>query len=96
MTLWIISIVLAFVVTAVVGLLLWMILSKARQINDGVSQIWDVGQMIAANTIHVPALASTNSIAGSIIEKAPVLVSVLEQIEAHTSTCSHCPSCLDS
>ena len=60
MDIWIISVVLAYVVTAVVGLLLWMILAKAKQINDGVSQIWDVGQMIAANTIHVPALIQTN------------------------------------
>ena len=95
MTLWIISIVLAFVVTAVVGLLLWMILSKAKQINAGVSQIWDVGQMIAANTIHVPALITTNATVGAIITKAPVLLEKLEQIESHAVGCENCPNCLE-
>jgi hypothetical protein len=96
MEIWIISIVLAFVVTGVVGLLLWMILSKAKQINDGVSQIWDVGQMIAANTIHVPALITTNAVAGAIIAKAPVLLEELEKIETHAVSCENCPNCLES
>ncbi len=94
MTLWTVSVVLAFVVTGVVALLLWMIVSKARQINDGVSQIWDVGQMIAANTIHVPALIQTNAIVGSITAKAPILLASLDQIKAHAVGCENCPNCL--
>ena len=95
MDIWIISVVLAFVVTAVVGLLLWMILAKAKQINDGVSQIWDVGQMIAANTIHVPALIQTNSLVNSITEKVPGLLGELDQIESHAQSCENCPKCID-
>ncbi len=95
MDIWIISVVLAFVVTAVVGLLLWMILAKAKQINDGVSQIWDVGQMIAANTIHVPALIQTNSLVNSITEKVPGLLGELDQIESHAQSCENCPECID-
>ncbi len=95
MQIWIISVVLAFVVTAVVGLLLWMILAKARQINDGVSQIWDVGQMIAANTIHVPALIQTNLLVGSITARVPGLLGELDQIESHAKSCENCPKCID-
>jgi hypothetical protein len=95
MDIWIISVVLAFVVTAVVGLLLWMILAKAKQINDGVSQIWDVGQMIAANTIHVPALIQTNSLVKSITKKVPGLLGELDQIEFHAQSCENCPKCID-
>ena len=95
MDIWIISVVLAYVVTAVVGLLLWMILSKAKQINDGVSQIWDVGQMIAANTIHVPALIQTNSLVNSITKKVPGLLGELDQIEFHAQSCENCPKCID-
>ena len=95
MDIWIISVVLAFVVTAVVGLLMWMILAKAKQINDGVSQIWDVGQMIAANTIHVPALIQTNSLVKSITKKVPGLLGELDQIEFHAQSCENCPKCID-
>lgn len=95
MEIWIISVVLAYVVTAVVGLLLWMILAKAKQIDDGVSQIWDVGQMIAANTIHVPALIQTNSLVNSITEKVPGLLGELDQIESHAQSCENCPKCID-
>ena len=95
MDIWIISVVLAFVVTAVVGLLLSMILAKAKQINDGVSQIWDVGQMIAANTIHVPALIQTNSLVNSITEKVPGLLGELDRIESHAQSCENCPKCID-
>ena len=95
MDIWIISVVLAYVVTAVVGLLLWMILAKAKQINDGVSQIWDVGQMIAANTIHVPALIQTNLLVNSITKKVPGLLGALDQIKSHAQSCESCPKCID-
>ena len=95
MDIWIISVVLAFVVTAVVGLFLSMILAKTKQINDGVSQIWDVGQMIAANTIHVPALIQTNSLVNSITEKVPGLLGELDRIESHAQSCENCPKCID-
>ena len=94
MNLWIISLVLAVVVTFVVGLLLSLIYWQAEKINSGVSQIWDVGQAIASNTIHIPALIQTNVQLHKILDDVPVLMSELDRIKDHASECSCCPRCI--
>ena len=94
MNLWGISLALAFVVTIVVGLLLSLIHRQAEKINAGVSQIWDVGQAIASNTIHIPALIQTNSQLKKILGDVPALISELDRIKEHTNECTCCPRCI--
>lgn len=55
-TLWWIAIAAALVVTLVVGLLLYAIISSAERIRHRLVAIWGRGQMIANNTIHIPLL----------------------------------------
>lgn len=55
-TLWWIAIAAAFVVTLVVGVLLWAIISVAERIRRQLAAIWGRGQMVANNSIHIPLL----------------------------------------
>ena len=94
MTLWWISILLGAVVTLVVALLLAGILSEARKIDAGASRIWDVGQMIASNTVHVPDLNRTNHFVEKILTGVPGLLDSLARIRQHARTCPGCPACV--
>ena len=67
---WIVSLVVFVVVLVVVAVLLTLILATAKQIRAGVSAIWNVGQKVANNTIHLALLDRTNHIAGKILESA--------------------------
>lgn len=94
MTLWTVSLVIAFVVTVVVALLLWAILRQARTIERTAGDIWKGGTRIANNTVHVPDLARTNLFAGRILDRAPELDDRLAWIRQHCETCPGCPECV--
>ena len=94
MTLWWISILLGAVVTLVVASLLAAILSEARKIEAGASRIWDVGQMIASNTVHVPDLNRANHFVEKIIAGVPGLLASLQRIRQHARECPGCPACV--
>ena len=53
---WWITLALGLVVTLVAALLLVVIINDAKTILYGVSRIWDCGQRVANNTIHIPIL----------------------------------------
>ena len=53
---WWITSALGLVVTLVAALLLVTIINDAKSILQGVSRIWDCGQRVANNTIHIPIL----------------------------------------
>ena len=53
---WWITLALGLVVTLVAALLLVVIINDAKTILNGVSKIWDSGQRVANNTIHIPIL----------------------------------------
>ena len=53
---WWITLALGLVVTLVAALLLVTIINDAKSILQGVSRIWDCGQRVANNTIHIPIL----------------------------------------
>ena len=91
---WIASLILGVVVSLVVTLLLWLIHSTAGKIDGLVSKIWDTGQRVANNTIHIPALARTNAVAGEILETALRINSGAEAIAAHAKGCPGCPHCM--
>ena len=50
------TLALGLVVTLVAALLLVTIINDAKSILQGVSRIWDCGQRVANNTIHIPIL----------------------------------------
>ena len=91
---WWVSLVLGVVVSAVVTLLLWLIHRGAATINGRVSRIWDVGQRVANNTVHIPALYKTNEVAGQILATALRINAGAAAIESHANGCPGCPQCM--
>lgn len=92
-TVWAIALVVAVVVVVVVGALLSLILRTARQIDAAAATVWAVGQRIANATVHIPLLATTNRIAGQILERAAGIDAAAAAIEQHASGCPSCPAC---
>ena len=82
------------VVLMVVAALLTLILREAKRIHAGVSEIWNVGQKVANNTIHIALLDQTNHVAGRILASAKGIVGATAQIGAHASSCPGCPACV--
>ena len=67
---WRASLALGLVVALVVTLLLWLIHQTAKAIDNTASKIWDTGQWVANNTIHIPILYRINTVAGKILGTA--------------------------
>ena len=59
--LWWVALGLGVVVILVATILLLIIINNARTIHQAVSKIWDTGQRVANNTIHVPILGQSIS-----------------------------------
>ncbi len=59
---WIVTLVIFAVVLLVVATLLTLILMTSKRIHGGVSAIWNVGQKIANNTVHLAMLEWIGSI----------------------------------
>jgi hypothetical protein len=57
--LWSVSLGLGVVVILVAAILLLVIIGDAKTIHFAVSKIWDTGQKVANNTIHIPILQKT-------------------------------------
>ena len=91
---WWTSLALGLTVSLVVALLLWLIHDTACTINGVVSRIWDVGQRVATNTVHIPALYKTNAVAGEILATALNINAGVTAIEAHANGCPGCPQCM--
>ena len=91
---WITSLVIFGVVLVVVAILLTLIVAEARRIKAGVSEIWNVGQGIANNTIHIALLEKTNHVAGQILESARGVVGTTAAIKTHAESCPGCPACV--
>ena len=91
---WWVSLALGLVVSLVVTLLLWLIQSTAVTINKTVSRIWDTGQRVAANTVHIPTLYKTNAVAAEILATALNINAGAAAIEAHANGCPGCPQCM--
>lgn len=91
---WWVSLALGLVVSGVVALLLWLIHRSAATIDGHVSNIWDVGQRVANNTVHIPALYKTNEVAGQILATALRIDAGAAAIERHATGCPGCPDCM--
>lgn len=91
---WITSLVIFVVVLVVVAVLLTLILRAARDIRAGASIIWNVGQRIANNTIHLALLEKTNAGAEAILGSAVGVIGATGAIQAHAADCPGCPACV--
>jgi hypothetical protein len=87
LTVWWVSLGIGVVVIVVVAVLLTLIVRTARQIEEGVSNIWIVGQSIANNTVHIPLLHRTNQIVDGILERASGIDRASAAIEQHATDC---------
>lgn len=95
-TIWMITLGVFFVVLIVVAILLTLILRTAREITGGVAAIWNVGQRIANNTIHIALLKKTNVVAGKILASAVGIVHATAAVQEHAKDCPMCPACVIS
>ena len=91
---WILSLVIFVVVLVVVAVLLTLILRTAKQIRGGVSAIWNAGQRVANNTIHLALLDRTNHIAGQILQSAGGVAAATAAMAEHATRCPGCPDCV--
>lgn len=91
---WTWSLVVFTVVLVVVAVLLTLVLHAARDINAGVAAIWNVGQRVANNTIHLALLEKTNAGAEAILESAVGVIKATSAVEAHAGDCPGCPACV--
>ena len=91
---WWTSLVLGLVVSLVVALLLWLIHREAAIIDACVSKIWDTGQRVANNTVHIPVLYRTNEAVAQILATALRINDGAAAIEAHANGCPGCPHCM--
>ena len=91
---WTLSLVVFTVVLVVVAVLLTLILRAARDVNAGVSAIWNVGQRIANNTIHLALLEKTNAGAEAILKSAVGVIKATATVKEHSADCPGCPACV--
>ncbi len=57
---WRFSLAAGLAVIAAVAVLLETVARTAESIQDGTAKIWEVGKLIANNTVHVPLLVRIN------------------------------------
>jgi hypothetical protein len=81
-------------VLIVVAVLLTLVLRVAREIHTGVSAIWNVGQRVANNTIHLALLEKTNAAAEQILDAAVGVIGATGAIQTHAQGCPGCPACV--
>lgn len=91
---WTWSLVIYTVVLVVVAVMLHLIRREAARIHAGASEIWNVGQKIANNTIHIALLDTTNFVAGHVLSSAVGVAGATGALQAHTQSCAGCPACI--
>lgn len=91
---WWVSLALGLVVAGVVTLLLWLIYKTAVDIDGVASKIWDTGQRVAGNTIHIPILYRINNSVDQILVTALQINDGAAGIETHANGCPGCPGCM--
>lgn len=94
MNLWVLSLVLGTAVVVVVAILLLLILAQAREIRRRAAAIWEAGQDVAGNTVHIAGLAHVGHRLDRILGLAPGLLEQLGAILNHAERCSRCPRCI--
>lgn len=93
-TVWALTLAIAAVVVVVVAILLTLVLRAARDVRDGVAAVWNTGQRIANNTIHIALLARTNLLADRILAAAGGVANATAAVQEHARGCPGCPTCV--
>lgn len=91
---WILALVLLFVVTLVVWLLLRLVATTARDINATASVIWQRGQQVANNTVHIAKAYEIRDGVDAILVRAGSIAVSAATIKAHAEACPGCPACM--
>ena len=91
---WVTTLVIYAVVLVVVAVLLTLVLRAAREVREGVSTIWTIGQQVANNTIHIALLDTTNHVAAEILTSAKGIVAATGAMGTHAAQCPGCPDCV--
>jgi hypothetical protein len=94
MIIWAISLALGLVVTLVVAALLWWLHREATRILAAVTGVWEAGQRVANNTVHIPLLYKTESSVVGILAAAGGILAAASAIETHAAGCPGCPQCM--
>jgi hypothetical protein len=94
MFLWQIALIVTFVVALVVAGLLFWLHNRARVIDRLVAAIWQAGQRVANNTVHIPQLYGIADGVEVILAKASRVAEHAAAIEAHAADCPGCPQCI--
>lgn len=92
--LWTLTLIAFAIVLVAVAVLLTLVLRAARDIRSGVAAIWNAGQRIANNTVHIALLERTNATAGRILEAAGGVLGATAAIRRHAEQCAGCPECV--
>ncbi len=72
-------------VIGVMALLLDRLLKTAMDIQHSLTDVWQVGKLIANNTVHTPLLGHTNQILDGTLEAAQGIEGATERIERATA-----------
>ena len=91
---WFSALIIGLVVSLVVSILLWLIHREAVIIDGVASRIWDTGQRVANNTIHIPVLYRINEGTDQILVTALSINEGATAIETHANGCPGCPNCM--
>ena len=78
---WRLSLAAGLAVLAVVALLLETLVRTEKQILHGTARIWEVGKLIANNTVHVPLLGRVNHNLGEISACADEIAQAADRIQ---------------
>ncbi len=90
---WILALVVLVVVSAVVWLLLHLVARTAIDIDAGVAKIWERGQRVANNTIHIAKAHEIADGVEAILRHAGGIAASAEAIKSHAEACPGCPAC---
>ena len=91
---WILTLFILVVVVLVVSCLLILILKTARDINREVAVVWNNGQRVANNTIHIAGLYPIGKSIKKVLTRAAEIAESTGGIIAHADECNSCPSCI--
>jgi len=93
---WMLTLVLLFVVSLVVWLLLRLVGKVAHDIDATAAVIWQRGQRVANNTIHIAKAHQIKDGVDAILGRAARIASAATAIKQHAEGCPGCPACLFS
>ncbi len=81
---WWLAAILLLVVSAVVWLLLHLVTRTAEEIEAAVAVVWEHGQRVANNTIHIPKLHEVAGGVEAILGRAGRIAASAEALRSHT------------